>query len=133
MNLSPDLSGWLPDYQIPKMKLNRFMLDENNNVVGTADIDKWSNWMSAARRIVKQTLYGSVVDQIAATFTGDRQQMVSTVFVGLSYTAEETPRLFETLVFGGELEGEQTMASTWEEAIRQHDAMVARVNGADCG
>lgn len=57
--------------------------------------------------------------------------IVSTVFLGLDHRrgADGPPILFETMVFGGALNGEQERYSTWEEAQTGHDAMVARVKG----
>lgn len=37
------------------------------------------------------------------------------------------PLLFETMVFGGWLDGEQERCSTWDEAEAQHKTMVLRV------
>ena len=49
---------------------------------------------------------------------------VSTVFLGLDHQwGNGPPLLFETMVFGGELDGEQERYSTWEEAIEGHENM----------
>ena len=49
---------------------------------------------------------------------------VSTVFLGLNHQwGDGPPLLFETMVFGGELDGEQERYSTWEEAIEGHENM----------
>lgn len=54
---------------------------------------------------------------------------VSTVFLGLdhNFLLDGPPLLFETMVFGGEFEGEQERYSTWDEAELGHRAMVAKV------
>lgn len=55
---------------------------------------------------------------------------VSTVFLGIDHALDGgPPLLFETLVFGSGLrfDPDGGRCSTWEEAERQHAAMVARV------
>lgn len=52
---------------------------------------------------------------------------VSTVFLGLDHAFEGPPLLFETLVFGGELDGQMERYSTRQSAIAGHDQMVAKV------
>lgn len=51
--------------------------------------------------------------------------VVSTVFLGLDHSfGEGPPILFETLVSGGDLEGEMDRYYTWEEAIKGHNNMM---------
>ena len=53
---------------------------------------------------------------------------VSTVWLGLNHQyGNGAPIIFETMVFGGELDGEQTRCATEAEAVAGHAAMVARV------
>lgn len=54
---------------------------------------------------------------------------ISTVFLGMDhdFTGKGPPLLFETMVFGGELDQEMDRCSTWEEAEKMHDAMCERV------
>jgi hypothetical protein len=56
---------------------------------------------------------------------------ISTVFLGLdhSFSEDEEPLLFETLVFDGELEGEMERYSTWDEAVEGHAKMIKRCGG----
>lgn len=57
---------------------------------------------------------------------------VSTVFLGLDHRwGEGPPILFETLVFGGKLEGEMNRYTTWDEAERGHQDMVRQVTDAE--
>lgn len=53
---------------------------------------------------------------------------VSTVFLGIDHNffGEGPPLLFETMVFGGEHDGEEWRTSTWEEAESTHRRAVAR-------
>ena len=55
---------------------------------------------------------------------------VSTVFLALNHAHEDGPPvLYETLVFGGEMDGECVRYHTWAEAEAGHRAMVERVFG----
>lgn len=53
---------------------------------------------------------------------------VSTVFLGLdhSFGIGAKPVLFETMVFGGPLDGEQERYCTWDEAEEGHKEMLKR-------
>jgi len=56
---------------------------------------------------------------------------ISTVFLGIDHNwGDGPPILFETMVFGGELDQEQERYSTWEEAKVGHRQMVAMVEEA---
>lgn len=49
---------------------------------------------------------------------------VSTVFLGIDHSFGQGPPLvFETMVFGGEHDGDMERYSTWEEAERGHKKM----------
>ena len=54
---------------------------------------------------------------------------VSTVWLGLNhqFAPDGPPHIFETLVFGGPLDGEQDRYSTEEEARLGHQAMVEKL------
>jgi hypothetical protein len=54
---------------------------------------------------------------------------VSTVFIGIdmNWFGTGPPILFETMVFGGALDGRQLRCSTWEEAEIQHEFVVSAV------
>lgn len=82
--------------------------------VVAAERVEWSWWleMHLADRIVRKTRVG--------------EAEVSTVFMGLDHrVGEGTPLVFETLVFGGEMDGEMDRYSTWDEAERGHEVMVS--------
>ena len=56
---------------------------------------------------------------------------VSTVFLLIDHSFDDgLPLLFETMVFGGELDGELDRYGTWDEAVDGHNAMVKRVQEA---
>jgi len=79
------------------------------------DLMTWARWFEKAnRRVAEDTIMGS---------------RISTVFLGLNYNWEENgkPLLFETLIFGGKLDGEMERYATWDEAETGHKATVKRV------
>ena len=67
--------------------------------------------------------------QLAQDFVGDVR--VSTVWLGLDHRfgGGGRPLIFETMVFGGPLDGEQDRYSTEEQAMAGHAAMLKRVTG----
>ena len=90
-----------------------------HTVVVEPDVIKWASWFEAANRTVRR---GAV---------GDCE--VSTVFLGLDHSfGGSTPLLFETMVFGGTLDGEQDRCSTWDEAEQMHEAMIVRITARSC-
>lgn len=96
--------------------MDNYILDEDNDPVREDDIVKWAEWMEGNRaRIVDSTHIGS--------------WRVSTVFLGTdhSFVEGEPPVLFETMVFGGPLDGEQERYYTWDLAEAGHRKMVEKV------
>ena len=78
-------------------------------------------------------------DDVTAAYKEDRAVAkdkigdieISTVFLGLDHQyGEGKPLLFETMVFGGELDQEQERYSTWEEAEEGHKIMIEKVKQA---
>ena len=64
--------------------------------------------------------------RVASDYDGDVH--VSTVWLGLDHSfGEGPPLIFETLVFGGPLDGEMDRYSTLEQARAGHAAMLERV------
>ena len=61
--------------------------------------------------------------------------LVSTVFLGLDHRfgfadkSDSKPILFETMVFGGDLDGEQERYCTWDDAEKGHQFMCEKVKG----
>ncbi len=79
------------------------------------DILVWAQWLETADRTVDRTKIGT-------------DEVVSTVFLGLDHSfGSEVPILFETMVFGGDLDGEEERYSTWDEAEIGHNKMVNMV------
>src|SRR5678816_2897059 len=80
------------------------------------DILAWGAAFHSPDRIVAHTQVGEV--------------KVSTVFLGLdhSFSSEGPPILFETMIFGGPLDGYQRRSATWAEAETEHAIAVAEVS-----
>lgn len=85
----------------------RYIL-ENGKPVPCEDLMKWAKWFETAKdRHVGNTVKGNV--------------RVSTIFLGLDHRfGDGKPLLFETMVFGGLLNGSQERYSTIEEAQKGH-------------
>ena len=95
------------------------MLDANHNIVEVLDVIEWATWFeSADRRVMKETI-------------GDIE--LSTVFLGLNhnYSGEGKPLWFETLIFGGEFDGEMWRYSTYNEAVDGHREIAERLTNGE--
>lgn len=81
--------------------------------VPTTDLIAWAEWMERHERLVKADM---TVDENGSV-------IVSTVFLGCDYnvTGKEPPILFETLIFGGKLDGRMWRYPTWELAEKNHE------------
>ena len=87
------------------------------------DLHKWGEWMEHISIEEKR---------IDRTIIGDDKIVISTVFLGLDHSWNDgPPLLFETMVFGGPLEDEQTRCSTWPQAEEMHKKMVRKVKLAE--
>lgn len=91
----------------------------NRKPVVVSDLFVWAKFMTniEARRVAISNWDKAGVE-------------VSTVFLGLdhNHSGQGDPILFETMVFGGDLDGEMSRYRTWDEAEAGHEAMVARVS-----
>jgi hypothetical protein len=100
------------------MFIDRYILD-GHTAIAEPDLLKWAAWIKTAKRTVRKDIVGD--------------SEVSTVFLGVDHSfGGRTPILFETMVFGGQLAGEQDRCSTWDEAERMHEAMIVRVKAFSC-
>ena len=85
-----------------------------DGVAVPAGVEEWGAWFEKADRTVAKTGVG--------------EAQVSTVFLGLNHSfGEGPPVLWETLVFGGPLDGEMDRYTSREDAEAGHAAMVERV------
>jgi hypothetical protein len=93
---------------------DHYILDGHRAI--KTDLMTWASW------------FENVKDRhVADEKVGDVR--VSTVFLGLDHAwgGNEPPQIFETMVFGGELDQEMDRYSTWEQAEIGHQNMVDRV------
>lgn len=102
--------------------LEKYILVDKKPVV-VDDLVEWGTWFESANRHVAETI-------VKAKFWNVR---VSTIFLGLdhNYFDHGEPVLFETMVFGGDLNEAQERYCTWEEAEAGHHTMVDRVRATD--
>ena len=96
------------------MTNGRYILDENKKTIPCEDLLKWATWFEKADRNVAKIKIGGVE--------------ISTVFLGLDHNAlGDKPQLFETMIFGGKLDGEMWRYSTWDEAVEGHKKAIKKV------
>jgi hypothetical protein len=90
-----------------------FVLDEHGDPVPERDMEAWSRWFAQADRSVARS-------------TVSRDITVLTTFNGVDDVPEPhvIPKLFETRVFGGLLDGEVIQHCTRAEATAQHAELV---------
>uniref|UniRef100_A0A6H1ZQK1 Uncharacterized protein n=1 Tax=viral metagenome TaxID=1070528 RepID=A0A6H1ZQK1_9ZZZZ len=108
---------------------------KDKKAVPVDDIIKWATQFESQNRRVAQTELGVPKWKywLSIIFGIKRWQPVriSTVFLGLDRQyGEGEPLIFETMIFGGELDREQHRYSTWEQAEAGHKAMIERVKQA---
>lgn len=99
-----------------------YMLDANGNVITTEDLFEWGIWLETAdeqRRVAQDRDEGPDAQDI----------WVSTVFTGLDYNFfdDGPPILWETMVFGGPLDGKQERYASREAALLGHQRWCQRV------
>lgn len=95
----------------------KYKLDAAGMVVPCDDLIEWARWFETADRILEQTEVGGAE--------------VSTVFLSFDHEWRTgKPLLWETLVFGGPMDGTMFRYETRVQAKRGHDEMVANVRKA---
>ena len=95
-------------------------LDPQGQAVVEADLFTWARWFEKADRKVANDASS------APAATCPRSFSVWTIHS--EWAAR--PLLFETMVFGGPLDGEQAWYSTWEEAAAGHAELVEKIKAA---
>lgn len=78
-------------------------------------LSEWAEWTK--NRDVRRVAVTEINSNIA----------VSTVFLIINHGSDDHPLWFESMVFGGPLDGECERYKTWEEAEAGHKIMVRRV------
>ena len=93
----------------------RYILDGDHRPV-PVDLMTWARFFEDASN-----------RRVAEAYVNGRR--VSTVFIGLdhNFAGDGPPLLWETMVFGGDLHGEQRRYASHAEAMAGHAAMVERV------
>jgi len=88
---------------------------KNKKPIPCKDLSKWAKWFEKADRKVEKTEKDGID--------------VSTVFLGIDHRfgGEGGPLLFETMVFGGDNDGDTARYSTWKEAKAGHKTMCEKV------
>lgn len=97
------------------MSLENYILDDAGNPVLEPDVFKFVIWWESTDRHLADTYVGRV--------------RVSTVFLRTDhqFVPGGEPILWETLVFGGSLDGEMDRYGSREDALTGHKLMVERV------
>lgn len=91
-------------------------------VIGTADVHFWEEHVQQRFALWHE----SGVDMWRVGYTELGDVTVSTVFLGMDFGFwDGPPRVFETMIFGGDHDGTQWRYSTWAEAERGHAAACA--------
>lgn len=94
-----------------------YILDDDNNPVPST-ITEYVEWehVNPEKRIVKQEHIGDDI-------------RVSTVFLGLnhSFIDNETPVLWETMIFGGEHDEYQVRYTSHEAALQGHEIALSLI------
>ena len=100
-----------------------FILNGERTVTPTGNVTEWVAFLEAG-------IDNRRVDRTEVT----EDVEVSTVFLGLNHQfGDGPPLLFETLVFGGKMDGEMCRYSTWDQAVSGHLLVVERVKVAELG
>lgn len=91
-----------------------YILDSAGEPIAT-DVETWACWFETANRRVAETRIKGV--------------RISTVFLGLDhqFRLSGRPILWESLIFGGPLDGEMVRYETLTDAIRGHERLVKLV------
>ena len=91
-----------------------YTMDADDSVRPVYSLQAWATWRKQGIRHIGYTTIGSV--------------RISTVFLGIDHAVGGgPPLLFETMIFGGELDEEQIRYATAVEARAGHEQMVRRV------
>ena len=98
-----------------------------HDVVPVADVREWAEWFEATSKMPgpagRATMRHVGDDEIAGLH-------VSTVFLGINHGWGEGPPLwFESMIFGGKLDGMQQRYATWDQAAAGHAFVLALAKG----
>jgi hypothetical protein len=104
---------------VAPMKGFWYILDHERRPVPVDDVLTWGRWLEQVENL-----------HVADERVGEVR--VSTVFLGLDHRhdGQGPPLLFETLIFGGPLNGEMWRYSTWDDAEAGHAMAVKKARAA---
>lgn len=99
-----------------------------HDVVPVDDAHEWALWFEAASRMPGPAGRATMLHVGDDDVGGLR---VSTVFLGIDHAWGEgaEPRWFETMIFGGKLEGMTQRYATWDQAAAGHAFVLALAKG----
>lgn len=112
---------------MPMPDFHPYYILNGHTPVHVTDVMVWGRWM-AQHKYSPQADGDTEMDlcRVAEEYVGTA--WISTVFLWLDHSfTGGPPILFETMVFGGELDQEQERYCTWEQAEAGHRFMVNRV------
>lgn len=116
--MTDKMAEWLAKWQeqLDGIGLDVFILDANK-VPKPVTMFEWLKWRSKTPnpRVRSDVIFDEV--------------QVSTIFLGLNHNmlGQGPPLLFETMVFGGEHHYHLVRCSTWAQAVKQHENVVAMI------
>jgi hypothetical protein len=104
---------------MPHPRRQMYWILDGHKPVPAPDILAWSEFMASgdqARRVAQHVLRNPDSDPV----------QVSTVFLGLDHNWNDSgaPLLFESMVFGGPLDGECYRYASWDDALAGHAMLV---------
>jgi hypothetical protein len=105
-----------------------FVLDVDGEPL-PVDLDTWAEWYTP------DNMDKRIVARDRDEAPGATDVLISTVFLALdhNFTNDGPPVLWETLVFGGPLDGEMDRYTSRAAALAGHQAMCRRVAAASVG
>ena len=99
--------------------MSEWYILENGEPKPVDDMMTWAVWLE--NNLASRHVADDVIDGVR----------VSTVFLGMDHShGLGQPLIFETMVFGGPLDGAQDRYTTTDQAIEGHNAMCVRVRSA---
>jgi len=104
-----------------------YILDAHGDPIPCDDALTWAAYVE---RSTHDRSWIIAQDRDGRDPTGTGMITVSTVFLGIDHNlgGDGPPVLWETMVFGGALDGEQRRYTSRADALRGHQALCARVN-----
>jgi hypothetical protein len=107
------------------VKNNNYILNADGEPELCEDIYAWGMWFERTSRTRERVV---AQDKHESRTSGEPEIMVSTVFLALDHNwGDGPPVLWETLVFGGLLDGEMNRYTSRADALAGHQAMCRRV------